>query len=74
MRLERIPEPRTEEEQYLYEMIERLRKEYEVAVKPYMDRLIKIEMLRQPKYYLVPEEGDPAPTESVLRSTGARHE
>ena len=42
----RVPEREGDEERYLYERLADLRRSYELAAKPYIERLVKIRSLR----------------------------
>lgn len=61
MKLEKIPEPLTEEEIYLHDRIEILKRRYEAAVKPLFDRLVEIDSLKTPRYMIVYEDDGEMP-------------
>lgn len=42
----RTPERESDEERYLYEQLAELRRSYELAAKPYIERLVRIRSLR----------------------------
>ena len=47
-----VPERENAEERYCYQMLAELRKSYEQAAKPYIDRLVAIKSVQQPSITL----------------------
>ena len=53
----RVPERESDEERYLYERLADLRRSYELAAKPYIERLVQIRSLRPaPSITLTPDQ------------------
>ncbi|MFO0236421.1 MAG: hypothetical protein ACK53Z_00235 [Betaproteobacteria bacterium] len=53
----RVPERESDEERYLYERLADLRRTYELAAKPYIERLVQIRSLRPaPSIKLTPDQ------------------
>lgn len=44
----RVPERESAEERYCYQALAELRKSYDLAAKPYIDRLVRIQSMRPP--------------------------
>ena len=49
--LERIEEPRTDEERQIYELLDIIRRDYEKQCKPYIDRLVLLQSIKTPIFY-----------------------
>jgi hypothetical protein len=47
--------PDTDEEKFLKGELARVQEEYRLMAKPFVDRLVAINKLKVPKYYIVPE-------------------
>ena len=53
----RVPERESDEERYMYERLADLRRSYELAAKPYIERLAQIRSLRPaPSITLTPDQ------------------
>lgn len=59
IRIRTIDPPRTEAEQFCYEMLSRLQRDFEREAKPYLDQLMRIHASRMPALYIeiTPEGG-----------------
>lgn len=52
MNVRRVTEPRTPEEEFLHGELANIQREYLQAAKPFVDRLVTIERMRTPRYFI----------------------